>query len=126
MQSSKTYKFLVPLLSALLLICASLPTQAQTYEVLHTFTGAPKDGEGPVGTLVRDAAGNLYGVTDLGGSGTCGQFTCGTVYMLTKTGKEVGVFSFTGQDGTFPKAGLFRDSGGGSLRHNGARRGSYL
>ena len=112
MRSRKPYKSLAPGLLALLLTCASLPMHAQTYKVLHTFTGAPSDGEAPVGTLVRDAAGNLYGVTDLGGSGTCGQFTCGTVYMLTKTGKEVGVFSFTGQDGTFPEAGLFRDSGG--------------
>ena len=109
---SKAFKFLVPLLSALLLTCASLPTQAQTFKVLHTFAGAPKDGEAPLGTLLRDAVGNLYGTTEDGGSGTCGQFSCGTVFALNKSGKEVGVFSFNGQDGTFPVAGLFRDAAG--------------
>ena len=112
MRSVKSSKFLTPILLAFLIAYISASAPAQTFKVLHTFTGAPKDGEAPVGALVRDAAGNLYGVTNLGGSGTCGQFTCGTVYMLTKSGKEVGVFSFTGQDGTFPEAGLFRDAAG--------------
>ena len=40
------------------------PAQAQTFKVLHTFHG--KDGASPVGVLVRDAAGNLYGTTEAG------------------------------------------------------------
>jgi uncharacterized repeat protein (TIGR03803 family) len=112
MHPIKSYKFLAPVLFALLLTCASLPTQAQTYTVLHTFTGAPNDGQWPFGTLVRDAAGNLYGTTQEGGSGMCGQFSCGTVFMVNKSGNEVGVFSFNGEDGGFPFAGLFRDTAG--------------
>jgi uncharacterized repeat protein (TIGR03803 family) len=112
MHPIKSYKFLAPVLFALLLTCASLPTQAQTYKVLHTFTGAPKDGQWPLGTLVRDAAGNLYGTTQEGGSGMCGQFSCGTVFMVNKSGNEVGVFSFNGEDGGFPFAGLLRDAAG--------------
>lgn len=110
MRSMKSYEFLTPVLFAFLLTCASAP--AQTYKVLHTFAGAPKDGQWPLGILVRDAAGNLYGTTELGGSGTCGQFSCGTVFMLNKSGIEVGVFSFNEPDGTFPETGLFRDSAG--------------
>lgn len=110
MRSMKSSRFLAPVLFAFFLTCAS--AQAQTYKVLHTFTGAPKDGQFPAGTLVRDIAGNLYGTTELGGSGTCGQFTCGTVFMLNKSGNEVGVFSFNEPDGAFPETGLFRDSAG--------------
>jgi uncharacterized repeat protein (TIGR03803 family) len=110
----KCLKFLSPVLFAFFLASIPSPAAAQTYKVLHTFTGAPKDGQWPVGALARDAVGNLYGATREGGPGTCanGQFSCGTVFMLTKTGKEVGVFSFTGQDGDAPGAGLFRDSAG--------------
>jgi len=36
------------------------------YSVLHTFGGA--DGSGPLGGLVLDSAGNLYGTTSLGGA----------------------------------------------------------
>src|SRR5205823_7696455 len=35
--------------------------------VLHAFRGASHDGANPSGTLVADAAGNLYGVTVFGG-----------------------------------------------------------
>lgn len=34
--------------------------QAQTFSVLHTFTGG-SDGGGPYGGLTEDAAGNFYG-----------------------------------------------------------------
>lgn len=37
-----------------------------TIKVLHTFTGG-KDGSTPMGALVRDSAGNIYGTTLLGG-----------------------------------------------------------
>lgn len=81
MRSMKSYRLLTPVLFAFFLTCSS--AQAQTYTVLHTFAGAPKDGQWPLGILVRDAAGNLYGTTQEGGSGTCGQLSCGTVFELT-------------------------------------------
>lgn len=110
MRPMKPCKFLIPVLLVFFVTCTSAP--AQTYTVLHTFAGVPKDGQWPFGILLRDAAGNLYGTTEEGGSGTCGQFSCGTVFALNKSGKELGVFSFDGQDGTVPIAGLFRDSAG--------------
>jgi uncharacterized repeat protein (TIGR03803 family) len=119
MRLIKSYIF-ASFFGALLVTCVA---RAQTFKVLHTFTGAPNDGEAPLGTLVRDAAGNLYGTTELGGSRTCGQFSCGTVFMLNNSGEEVGVFSFNGQNGTFPVAGVFRDASGnlyGTTQQGGA------
>jgi len=46
--------------------------------VIHTFTGAPKDGSVASGAPVLDQAGNLYGKTTSGGSKDDG-----TVYKLT-------------------------------------------
>ena len=128
MRSMKSSNPLAPILFALL-TCVSQLASAQTFNVLHTFTGSPNDGDGPVGTLVRDAEGNLYGVTDVGGSGICGDYSCGTAFMLDKTGEEVGVFSFNGQDGLSPEAGLFRDAAGnlyGTTAGGGAKCPSGL
>jgi uncharacterized repeat protein (TIGR03803 family) len=85
---------------------------AQTFKVLHTFKGAPTDGEAPLGALVRDSAGNLYGTTVEGGIGECANFGCGTAFMLNKAGKLLGLYSFSGKNGQFPEVGLFRDSAG--------------
>jgi uncharacterized repeat protein (TIGR03803 family) len=56
-------------------------TQAQTYKVLHNFTGGPQDGQSPHAGVTMDTAGNLYGTTYYGGS-----TTNGTAYKLTKNG----------------------------------------
>ncbi|HEV8046874.1 MAG TPA: choice-of-anchor tandem repeat GloVer-containing protein [Terriglobales bacterium] len=81
--------------------------------VLHNFAGPP-DGWGPVGGLVRDREGNLYGTTSMGGTGNCGNgYGCGTIFELTASGKERVLYSFTGQsDGYTPLAGLHRDERG--------------
>jgi hypothetical protein len=51
--------------------------------VLYSFTGGI-DGASPVGGLVRDRAGNLYGTTGDGGALGCGAYSngCGTVFKL--------------------------------------------
>ncbi len=59
-----------------------------TETVLYVFRGyAAGDGATPEGGLVIDDAGNLYGVTGYGGTGTClllgGAVGCGTVYELS-------------------------------------------
>jgi uncharacterized repeat protein (TIGR03803 family) len=74
--------------------------------VVHSFTRT--DGAFPVASLVRDAAGNLYGTTEGGGSSDAG-----TVFMLDTTGKETVLHSFGGgADGSEPVAGLLLDDEG--------------
>jgi len=76
--------------------------------VLYSFTGYPDDGCGPVGGVIRDAAGNFYGTTLFGGTSDWG-----TVFELDKTGKEAVLYSFTGgSDGRNPWAGVVLDAKG--------------
>jgi len=60
--------------------------------VLYTFTGQA-DGGIPIGRVIRDSGGNLYGITSLGGDPTC---SCGTVYKLTTSGTLKVLHSFKG------------------------------
>lgn len=51
--------------------------------LLWSFLGSP-DGSTPLGGVVADAAGNLYGSTDSGGtSSNCGSYGCGTVFAVS-------------------------------------------
>jgi uncharacterized repeat protein (TIGR03803 family) len=97
--------------------------QASTFykiKILHTFGGDPKDGWNPYGDLARDAAGNLYGTSGVGGlaSPSCWQFgpnyhQCGTVYKLDPAGNETVLHNFTGgTDGGYPLGGVVLDSQG--------------
>jgi uncharacterized repeat protein (TIGR03803 family) len=91
------------------LITAATPlAQAQTYTILHNFSGG-SEGSGPVAGLTLDAAGNLYGVAGLGGS-HCGDSGCGTVFELVRHGSGwivKKVYDFTGDtDGAFPDSGV--------------------
>jgi uncharacterized repeat protein (TIGR03803 family) len=87
------------------------------YTVLHAFTGG-SDGAYPAASLVQASDGNLYGTTQLGGSGLCSDisdFGCGTVFRMAKdgTGYTV-VHTFFGSDGALPVAALIEpkdDSG---------------
>jgi len=79
---------------------------SQTYRVLYSFTGGD-DGATPQSSLIRDAAGNLYGTTYHGGA-----FHFGTVYKLDPTGKETTLHSFAGVDGMWPSSSLLRDADG--------------
>ncbi len=77
------------------------------YKVVYRFQGAP-DGANPYAPLI-EANGMLYGTTYLGG--THCQLSqdegCGTIFGVTKTGKETVLYSFTGRpDGYFPIASL--------------------
>jgi uncharacterized repeat protein (TIGR03803 family) len=53
------------------------------YTSLHDFTGG-SDGGNPISNVVFDAAGNMYGTTAYGGTGSaCGAPGCGVVWEIT-------------------------------------------
>ena len=75
--------------------------------VLHSFAGGA-DGQYPHAGLLRDNAGNLYGTTLYGGTSNRG-----TIFKLDAGGNETVLYNFTGgADGSYPQAGLIRDSAG--------------
>ena len=89
-----------------------------TEKVLHTF-GSGSDGAYPVGNLVFDHAGNLYGTTQGGGAHGNGQEnTGGTAFKLTHksggTWTESVLYSFgaNSTDAVTPRANLVFDTGG--------------
>jgi uncharacterized repeat protein (TIGR03803 family) len=79
-----------------------------TFSKLHDFVG---QGQGPLGSLTIDAAGNLYGTTN--GDGAYGQ---GCVFELTPTNggwTYVDLHDFTGGlDGGSPNGGVVLDAAG--------------
>jgi uncharacterized repeat protein (TIGR03803 family) len=83
--------------------------------VLHAFTNGA-DGATP-GPVVFDGAGNLYGTTTDGGTGTgCFGFPCGTVFELSPAGTgqwtESVLHNFSGSDGDTPVGKVTFDQAG--------------
>jgi hypothetical protein len=86
--------------------------QAQTYKVIHNFTGGA-DGRTPDAGLVMDKAGNLYGTTTAGGytGGNCSSVGgCGSVFKMSNSGYGwilIPLYDFQGGlDGAAPAATL--------------------
>lgn len=81
-----------------------------TKSTIYSFGSVP-DAFAPLGTLVLDNQGNLYGVTQSGGTQNDG-----AVYKLTPDKSEYResvIYSFRGgDDGNFPQAGLVIDKRG--------------
>ncbi len=84
------------------------------FKIIHQFCSAANctDGEG-AGRMVVNADGNIYGTTYYGGTGSCYQSGCGTIFRVTpSTGAYEVVFSFNGaSQGGFP-SGLLQASDG--------------
>jgi hypothetical protein len=100
---------------------ASVASAEWKEKVLYSFQGIP-DGSLPVGAVVFDKAGNLYGATTEGGSSSCISVAqCGTVYQLAPPAKqgdpwtETVLHIFKGnasRDGASPAGGLVIDAAG--------------
>jgi uncharacterized repeat protein (TIGR03803 family) len=90
--------------------------------VLHSFEGG-SDGNSPFAALTN-VDGTLYGTTLWGGGTGCGGRGCGTVFKITRAGKETVVYRFQGgsDDGANPEANLLNVNGTlyGTTRVGGA------
>jgi uncharacterized repeat protein (TIGR03803 family) len=93
-------------------------------KVVYSFnTPATQDGRNPLGRMLIDSGGHLYGTTLLGGA-----HNLGTVFKLSRSGgtwSETRLHDFAGSpaDGYGPYAGLVMGSGGflyGTTYHGGA------
>jgi uncharacterized repeat protein (TIGR03803 family) len=95
-------------------IC-SLPADAQTYRVLHSF-GAPGDGDIPYAGVTFDSRGSLYGATAYGGSSACTPYGCGVTYKMTPnmdgSWTESVIHPFIGSDGSRPIGSVVVDGHG--------------
>lgn len=83
--------------------------------VVYDFDGT--DGANPGATLVHDPEGNLYGTTSDGGLDNSNQLCpggCGTVFMLSRSGKYIVLhkFTFGTSDGWGVPFGVVRDEQG--------------
>jgi len=114
-RSAASYKrtLTVVLYLVALVVSAACPTQAQLFSVLHGFNDSP-DGSAPWSGLARDAYGNLYGTTSLGGL-----YGYGMVFRVSKRGSGWildPLYSFPnpnqGNDGALPNAPVVIGPGG--------------
>jgi len=111
---------------------------AWTESVIYAFKGVQGglgDGFTPVGGLIIDQEGNLYGTTSLGGDGPCVLFGsptgCGTVFKVAPPSQKGGKWTETilynfqgGTDGYFSWGDLVLDSYGnlyGATQFGGGR-----
>jgi uncharacterized repeat protein (TIGR03803 family) len=89
------------------------------FTTLYGFTNG-NDGSAPIGNLIQEADGRLYGAAQSGGiNGT------GTLFVLNPDGTGFGtLYSFTGgDDGAFPQAALIQGADGrlyGTAAYGGA------
>jgi uncharacterized repeat protein (TIGR03803 family) len=91
--------------------------------VIHAFTGGKDGAVGSLGLLLRDSAGNFYGVTELGG----GTPNAGTVFRISPVGTKwsfTTLYRFRGMpDASGPYGGLIADGSGnlyGTTYYGGA------
>jgi uncharacterized repeat protein (TIGR03803 family) len=80
-----------------------------TETILYNFGASSTDGVDPFSGMVRDATGNLYGTTYIGGV-----YAAGTVFRLTPAGVETVLHNFANDDtdGGYPWASLILDKNG--------------
>ncbi|HTU21483.1 MAG TPA: choice-of-anchor tandem repeat GloVer-containing protein, partial [Gemmataceae bacterium] len=85
-------------------------TGGYNYSTIYSFDGS--DGQAPMGGLIMDSKGNLYGTTQLGGTDSSG-----TVFQLSPNGTGgynlTTLYAFTGgSDGAQPEDTLLMDAKG--------------
>lgn len=82
-------------------------TKSGRETVLYSFKGGSGDGEHPTQSALVDVNGTLYGTSKRGGADNRG-----TVFSITRSGKETVLHSFGGpEDGVYPYGGLIDVNG---------------
>ena len=124
--------FVRRLTAFLVLMLAASFSHAQTETILHDFSIGSRapGGNEPWAGLIRDSAGNFYGTTNSGGTGSnssCPRSGCGTVFKLSPASGggwiETVLHNFNWTDGANPSGNLMMDSAGnlfGSAIQGGA------
>lgn len=74
-------------------------------QTLHSFSGT--DGASPITPMILGSDGNLYGMTENGGTSNSG-----TVFKITPSGQFTSLHSFEGTDGTYSTGPLVQASDG--------------
>src|SRR5208283_2511224 len=101
------------LISMGLVLTTSSAWASDTFIVLYNFDFYT--GDFPIGNLVFDSAGNLYGTTYVGGLDENCPAGCGTVFELSPSNGNwtfALLHSFAGSDGSSPWTGLTPDNSG--------------
>lgn len=83
-------------LALTMVLSTAVTSKAQTFSVLHNFTGGA-DGGAPNASLILDKTGNLYGTAAIGGANSCSFFVgnCGVVFKVdSSTGSETVLYNF--------------------------------
>ena len=91
------------------LVAVAISTAAMAapkLQVIYNFAGGSGDGANPVGPLLIDDRGSLYGTTTNGGSADDG-----TIFKISRRGQEsvLHVFTGTSGDGSHPLGGVIAD-----------------
>ena len=101
---AKPFTLFLLLASSLVLMQS---TQAQSFSVIHNFTGGT-DGGNPLNGLVMGLGAYMYGTTSAGGA-----YGNGTVFRLSPTGVLTTIYAFRGgADGSSPQSFMIQDSQG--------------
>ena len=84
--SGRDRQLAVAMIITMWMILVASPAAAQTYRVIHTFSGG-YDGATPLSGLIIDRSGNLYGTASGGGKTNdgCETYGCGVAFRLKAT-----------------------------------------
>src|SRR5215471_595683 len=97
------------IVAVILILLGTLPLAAQTFTLLHSFSGA--DGSYPYAGLVQATGGKLFGTTSYGGA-----YSGGTVFKVSTGGTLTTLYSFCAlascADGTDPRGSVVQARNG--------------